>query len=342
MSQPSRPRLGRGLSSLIRSSVDVEPPPRQYEPVGPAAAETPSANAATMSAPAQAPPVPAAATSPDPDGQGQSIVMLQMEQIRPNPYQPRRSFAPGALEELAASIRTHGLLQPVLVAPADGDGAAGSYYLVAGERRFRAAQLAGIGQMPCIVRPRQRQEMLELALIENIHRADLNAVDRASAYRQLMDQFGLTQQQVADRIGEPRATVANYLRMLDLCDEVQGMVTGGSLSFGHAKVLAALAGNVEAQTVLARRVVQENLSVRALEELVKRVQQGRPISPSQAPRAAQSPYLADAERQLTQSVGTRVFIQPGRRKHAGHIVIDYYSLDDFDRILGLLGCKIES
>jgi len=326
-----RPRLGRGLSSLIRSSTEPETPqaPGQYH------SEPDPAGIHTAPAVSRGTALPA-------DAEAGTVVMLPADAIAPNPYQPRRAFSEAALDEMADSIRTHGLLQPVLVARR-GDGDTDTVYqLIAGERRLRAAQRAGLANVPCIVRTAQRQEMLELAVVENIHRADLNPVERADAYRGLMDRFGLTQQQVADRLGQPRATVANTLRMLDLCDSVQELLIDGSLSFGHAKVLAGLAGLPEVQASLAGRAVAEGLSVRELEELVKAASQRGAVETPERTRPSRSAYIEDIERQLTEAVGTKITIRPGRGKHSGKVIIDYYTLDDFDRITGLLGAQIDS
>jgi ParB family chromosome partitioning protein len=186
---------------------------------------------------------------------GEVILKLKASEILSNPYQPRRDFDEIALAELVESIRVHGLLEPIVVTlrtDDDGDGAA-HYHIIAGERRLRAAQAAGLDTVPCILRQATRQEMLELALIENIHRSDLNPMERAVAYRDLMDQFGLTQNQVAERVGEPRSAVANFLRLLDLCNAVQEHVRQGTLSMGHAKVMAGLAGMEKCQIDLAVR-----------------------------------------------------------------------------------------
>lgn len=316
-----RPRLGRGLASLIRNSAE---PDGQYQPVSAAAQ------------PVHAPP----AYNPARDG----LVLLPVEAISPNPHQPRRTFNEELLAELAQSIKLHGLLEPVLVIenPA-GNGQ--NYQLIAGERRLRASKLAGIKEIPCIIRAARPQSMLEMALIENIHRDDLNPVEKAMAYRDLMDQFTLTQEQAAQRVGQPRTTVANYLRLLDLCDEVQQLIVGGALSFGHAKVLASLAGDSQAQLDIAQRVVRQGLSVRQLEDLL--IQRAASLAAGNATvpdpaGSAKAPYLADLERQLGEAVGTRVLIRPGRAKHSGKITIEYYSLEDFDRITGALGAKIDS
>jgi ParB family chromosome partitioning protein len=243
---------------------------------------------------------------------------------------------------LSDSIRTHGVLQPVLVAelPAGDDGA-GRYRLIAGERRLRAAELAGVAELPCIVRAEQGAGLLEVALIENIQRSDLNPIERANAFREMMDSFSLTQDQVAQRLGLPRPTVANHLRLLDLCDDVQKLLVDGSLSFGHGKVLAALAGDAARQVKLAKAVAARGLSVRQLEELVKAGTEAKPDKEGQT-QINKSPYLSDVERQLSERVGTRVTIRPGRAKHSGRIVLEYYTLADFDRLVEALGGKLES
>ena len=314
----NRPRLGRGLASLIRDSSDTQHS-GTYEPVAP----TPQ---------------------PQPPAPQQSIQILPLDQIGPNPHQPRRDFDESALAALADSLRDHGLLQPVLVAPVPENQQPPTHRLIAGERRLRAARLAGLNQIPCIVRTSSAQDSLALALIENLHRADLNPIERATGYRELIDRFRLTQQQVADSVGQPRPTVANYLRILDLPDSVQSCLLSGDITLGHAKVLAGLAGRPEQQELLARRCVRERLSVRQLEEILSQVQQEeRPggENQGQTPRV-RPPHLVDLERQLTEAVGTRVTIRPGRAKHTGRIVIEYYGLDDFDRAVAALGATLES
>jgi ParB family chromosome partitioning protein len=215
--------------------------------------------------------------------------------------------------------------------------------LIAGERRLRAARQAGLTDVPCIVRDASDQEILEWSLIENIQRSDLNPIERAGAYRAYMDRFALTQADLAKRTGESRANVANYLRLLDLCDDVQAMLLDGSLSFGHARALAGLAGRAAEQLALARRIAAEGLPVRQTERLVAAAQEGSAGAddgPS-APARPKAPFLCDLEGQLTRAVGTRVTILPGRARNTGRIVVEYYSLDDFDRIAAGLGLKAE-
>jgi ParB family chromosome partitioning protein len=315
----SRPRLGRGLSSLISHST-VSPPAQETA--------APSYQPAAL-APVQ--------HRPPPD---HSPIEIPIADIGPNPHQPRREFHQQELAELADSITQQGILQPLVVTRAHGLQPEVPYVVVAGERRLRAARLAGLAKVPCIVRQASSQQMLEWALVENIQRSDLNPIDRAQAYRQYMDRFHLTQVQVAERLSQPRATVANYLRILELCDDVQGMLRDGQLSFGHAKVLAGLIGQPQRQIALARKAVEANLSVRQLEQLVGDPA-ASPPPPAPAERRAKPAYLRDLEERLTACVGTRVVLQPGRARHSGRMVIDFYSLDDFDRIAGRLGLTAE-
>ena len=312
-----KPRLGRGLSSLI-------------------------SNSAGLSAPAQGDPAaePGAYVS-EPAALGEAVREIGIDKISPNPFQPRRDFDPEELAGLAQSISQQGILQPLVIArSADGDGH--PYTLIAGERRLRAARQAGLAKVPCVLRPATRQQMLEWALIENIQRADLNPIERAAAYRDYMDRFNLSAADAAGKLGQPRTTVANYLRLLDLCDDIQKMLLDGTLSFGHAKVLAGLAGDADRQLLLAKKVLAETLSVRQLEALASAAPGAPEQSPPARPARMKAAYLRDLEEQLTQAVGARVTILPGRAKHTGKLVIEYYSLDDFDRLAARLGVSVES
>ncbi len=310
-------RLGRGLSSLIGGSLSPA-----------AEAEAADRHSPSLQAPTS----------------GTLRQEIPVDQIAPNPYQPRRQFDTGEMDDLAASIAREGILQPLLIVRAADRAASRPYVLVAGERRLRAARRAGMTAVPCVVREATAEQLLEWSLIENIQRSDLNPIERAEGYRSYMDRFKLTQAQVAERTGEARATVANYLRVLDLCDAVQVMLLEGALSFGHAKALAALAGEDRRQLALARRIGREGLSVRQTERLVAETKApaGR-AGPEERPGGAggKPPYVLDVEARLTRAVGTRVTILPGRAKNAGRIVIEYYSLDDFDRIAGSLGLRDE-
>ncbi len=312
-------RLGRGLSSLITSSMSEATLEGRYESSveSPKVHEAIKLNAAT----------------------GESTRKVAISDIAPNPYQPRRNFSEAGLAELTDSIRQQGILQPILIAPA-GPDASKPFVLVAGERRLRAAQKAELDSVPAIVREATAQQMAEWALVENLQRSDLNPIERAEAYHKYMEQFKLTHAQAAERLGEPRATVSNYLRLLDLCDEVQSLLRSGELTFGHAKILAGLINQPDRQAKLARKIVSKGLSVRNLEQLMAGADQ--PHETAAKVSLAKPAYLRDLEEQLTSSVGTRVQVKPGRKKNTGKIVIDYYSLDDFDRISNALGAKIDS
>ncbi len=313
------PRLGRGLSSLISNSLTSTDDEGQYQgeqdiPVGAGMHAERIARSAGGAA------------------------EIAVDQIAPNPYQPRREFQADELAELANSIAQQGVIQPIIVVASIDQASGRPYTLIAGERRLRAARSVGLGKVPCIVRQATRQQMQEWALIENIQRSDLNPIERAEAYRSYIDRFSLTHADAAERLGQPRATVSNYLRLLDLCDRVQQMILDGLLTFGHAKILAAFAASPEKQLAIATKVAASGLSVRELERLVARSTENPQSASAEPSRTIQKPaYIRDVEERLTEAVGTRVVVKPGRAKHSGRIMVEYYSLDDFDRISAALG-----
>lgn len=253
----------------------------------------------------------------DGDRTGAHVQMVELDRLRPNARQPRKRFDDGALQELAASIRESGLLQPLLVTR-DGDG----YRILAGERRFRAAALAGLPRVPVLVREglRDRDHLL-YALIENVQRHDLTALEEAEAYRQLRDDFGMTQEDVAERVGKDRATVANTLRLLKLPGEVRALVDDGALSAGHARAILALPSAAD-QEKLAREAARRGLSVRMTEARVAELLQE---SPGRKPKREKEsdPHTRDAERRLQRALGTKVEIR--RRKRGGDVRISFYS-----------------
>ncbi|MDP6543222.1 MAG: ParB/RepB/Spo0J family partition protein [Phycisphaerae bacterium] len=324
-------RLGRGLSSLITNST-------------PAAVETTEPAESVKRTPIRVPlPSDSAVDTPNlSTPQDANPQQIPVEQISPNPYQPRREFDNEQLAELTASVREHGILQPLLVAPKADTDVDSPYILIAGERRLRAAKLASLPAVPCVLREADARQLLEWAIIENVQRADLNPIDRAKAYRDYIDRFSLTQAQAAQKLGQPRATIANYLRLLDLSDDVQQLLLTGRLSFGHAKVLAGLAGRPAIQLALAGKAAARNLSVRQLEALVAAENSRDPNAAAPTRRTAKQPYILDLEQQLTQSIGTKVTIRTGRAKNTGAIAIEFYSLDDFDRITKALGATVDS
>ena len=325
-----KPRLGRGLSSLINPAASYVIEDQPVEAVS--SAGSPAAQAGQVTHGQTA----AQTASPTP-------IELPVEQISPNPYQPRREFKPLELQELCDSIVQQGILQPLIVARSEQTDAATPYVLIAGERRLRAAKLAGLASVPCVIKFATRQQMVEWALVENIQRENLNPLERALAYRHYMDRFSFTQVQIAEKLGQARATVANFLRLLDLPSDTQELLSHGKISFGHAKVLLGL-NNPAQQEALAKKVAQDDLSVRQLEGVIAVLQmQANPQAAADKKSAkAKPPYLRDLEEQLTHVVGTRVIIHQGRSKNSGKLVVEYYSLEDFDRISKLLGLQVQS
>lgn len=310
--QKNRPRLGRGLSSLISvNDPTVHPTP------------APTATKPHLSEPNHAVPAPA------PTGQP---IELPLERITPNPHQPRKTMDEAKIAELAASLKATGLIQPIVVRK-QGD----SYQLIAGERRWRAAKLAGLSAIPAIIRDVDSYTQAQMALIENIQREDLNPIDRSLGYRTLIDQLGLTQIELAGRLGEDRSSIANYLRLLDLAEPVREMVRDGRVSFGHAKLIAGVTDILEQQR-LAELVVAQGLSVRNLERVL---QQGS-AAPVQRQEAVPSAHILDLEKSLTRQLGMRVQVRTSpRSKGKGRLVIHYASLDQFDDLLSRLGAKAE-
>jgi len=265
--------------------------------------------------------------------------LVEVTAIRQSPLQPRRVFAKESLDELTASIRTYGVLEPLLVRPvADG------YELIAGERRWRAAQQAGLAKVPVVIKEANDHEALELALIENLQRSDLNAIEEAEGYQVLADRFSLTQDEIAQRVNKARASVANALRLLGLPLEVRKFVAEGLVSPGHAKVLLGMPIEAE-QSKLAERVVKDGISVRELERIVefaRRIPRKRRESKDDIPVI----HLKDLTDRLHQHLGTSVHVQGCRtlangRKVKGSIQIDFYSNEDLDRILAILGISAE-
>ncbi|TRW98782.1 ParB/RepB/Spo0J family partition protein [Paracoccus sp. M683] len=257
--------------------------------------------------------------------------MIPIEQLSPNPDQPRRDFQPEALQELAQSLKARGVLQPLIVRPHPRDD--GLYQIVAGERRWRAAQLAQLHELPVIIKDLTDTEVLEIALIENIQRADLNAIEEAASFRQLMDRFGHTQEQLAEALNKSRSHIANLLRLLNLPDQVQVWLKEGKLTAGHARALVT-APNA---TQLARKVIERGLSVRETEKLVRDLtapQAARPASRASAEKDADTRVL---ESDLSAHLHMRVAINHSGSADGGHLVITYRDLDQLDRLCQILG-----
>lgn len=310
-------RLGRGLDALIGSVAfeKAEAQAPQAPPVQPRPTAAPAAPA--VEAPAAAP-------------KGPAVQEIPLEQIDPNPFQPRQQFSDEHLAELAESIRADGILQPIALRKA-GD----RYQLIAGERRWRAAGLAGLKAVPAIVREASDSEMLVLALVENIQRKDLNAIEKAQAYEALRRTLNVPIEQLAKRLGQDRSTVSNYLRLLELDESIQSLIRTGQLSMGHAR--AILGAPEEHRVRLARDVLAKDLSVRATEALVQLARQGSPVPG----RPETRPQIKLLEERFTHTLGCRTKIREGPKGRSGKIVIYYRTLDDFDRITDRLNVNTE-
>ncbi len=254
---------------------------------------------------------------------GEEVNLLSLDEIVPNPFQPRKEFDATAEKSLAESIRQHGVLQPVVVRR----GKEG-FEVVAGERRVRASRRAGLSEIPCIQRTAADEEMLSLALVENIQREDLDPIEKARAFKDLMKRLELTQDGVARRIGISRAAVANFLRLLNLPKEIRDAVSRGTISFGHAKAIMALKDKSE-QAKFFRRIVAGNLSVRETEK------ESKAVARKKKKRKKSSAQVSALEESLMEKLGTKVRIRTSGK--GGKIVIDFYSPEDFERIADLIG-----
>ncbi|MDR1305769.1 MAG: ParB/RepB/Spo0J family partition protein [Verrucomicrobiales bacterium] len=259
---------------------------------------------------------------------GEQVRAVNLSAIRPGAWQPRKAFDDEQLADLAASIKENGIIQPLIVRRA-GDG----FELIAGERRWRAAQRAGLTQVPVIVRVAADLEVLELALVENLQRSDLNPIEEAEGYGNLAEKFNLTQEQVAQKVGKSRAAVANAARLLGLQIDVKEMVRHGQLSVGHAKVILGLADG-DQQAAAAREVIKRGLSVRATEKLVARFGHSRRRGVTVSGKAGSSDWR-DLEQRLQRALGTKVRLVGTATK--GHLEIDYYNESDLERLLETLG-----
>jgi ParB family chromosome partitioning protein len=269
-----------------------------------------------------------------------AIIEVPVAEIQRSPWQPRHVFNEDALRELAESIKANGVIQP-LICRKNSDG---RYELIAGERRLRAAIEAQLAKVPVILKDAEDRRAAEMAIIENIQRQDLNVIEEAEGYRTLAESFSLTQQDVADRVGKARASIANALRLLDLPDEVKQLLSGGQLSTGHAKVLLGLADETE-QTILGRKCVTEDLTVRSLEKLIQR-RKAAPTDPRKGTPDMPDSYVRDLTDHMHRHFGTAVRLTPGvthaNGKHTkGMIEIDFYDNDDLDRLLNIFGIKVD-
>ena len=262
-----------------------------------------------------------------PGGEGtpaeNGVMLVPVERIAPNPRQPRRDMHAEGLQELTESVKEHGVLQPLIVTPADVEG---QYVLIAGERRLRAARLAGLASVAVIVRQASDQQRLELAIIENVQRADLSALDEAEAYRQLAEDFSLSHEDIAAKVGKSRTAVTNTLRLLRLPDSIKNALIEERISEGHARALLALS-TPQSQTAALRTILAQELNVRQAEELVRRLS-GEKTAGKFRPQAA--PEVLELEERLRASLGTKVTLRPGSR--GGTLTIHYYSDEELDAL----------
>jgi ParB family chromosome partitioning protein len=308
MTEQRKGGLGRGLAALIPQG----PPPGAPSPIRPA--------------------VTGNGTKSQPTGEIAGAVYreIAVTAIKTNPKQPRQVFDPDAINELSFSIKEFGLMQPIVVRELGGD----VYELVMGERRWRATQQAGLKTIPAIVRQTADDVMLRDALLENIHRVQLNPLEEASAYQQLLEEFGVTHEELADRIGRSRPVVTNTIRLLKLPLPVQRRVAAGVLSAGHARALLGL-DEAGAQEDLAAKIVAEGMSVRATEEAVTLAKNEKPAKAKPAPRKQMhAPGLQELAERLSDNFDTRVKVELGQRK--GRIVVEFGSVDDLERIVGMI------
>ncbi|HEY7404708.1 MAG TPA: ParB/RepB/Spo0J family partition protein [Candidatus Angelobacter sp.] len=279
--------------------------------------------------PSRPAPTPIAMPAPQPSAAAQEI---SVDLIDPNPYQTRRQINEVSLAELAESIRASGVVQPVVLRPS----ANGRFQLVAGERRWLASKRAGKSTVPAVVRQISNEQAMEITIIENLQREDLNPMEQARAFERLSREFSLTQEQIAARTGKDRASIANFIRLLKLPESLQAAVENGAISFGHGKVLLGLVGFPDHLEKAALEVIAKQLSVRQTEELVAKLLKPEPEDQKQQKTAvALDPNVREAQRTLERSLGVKVEIQD--RKGKGKIILKYGSLDDFDRILEALG-----
>ncbi len=308
----SKPALGRGLGALL--------------------------NGGTKPSPGTAMPPSSAAPSPFSSGKVGGVLRVPWSKVRPSPWQPRKDFPPEALQELADSIREQGIVQPLIVRPVDD-----YYELIAGERRWRAAQIAGLAEVPIIERVASNREVLELALIENLQRENLNPLEEALGYAQLQQLFELTQEQVAQKVGRARTAIANALRLLKLPESVQSALRDGRISVGHAKVILGLNSTTAQQTV-TEQVIHGGLSVRQTEELVARLQAPAPVAPPQPTTLdlgipTRDPHVVDLEGKLRERFLTKVALRYSKGR--GAIEVRFHSDAELEQLLEKLGISAD-
>jgi len=261
-------------------------------------------------------------------GNEESVQEVKIKELRPNPYQPRKHFEPEAIEELKESIIEHGILQPLVVRKSIR-----GYEIVVGERRYRAAKAAGFETVPAVVRDLSEQQMMELAVLENLQREDLNPIEEGAAYQTLMEKLNLTQEEVAKRLGKSRPHIANHIRLLSLPKQIQELISKGTISMGHGRALLGLRQKAK-MPLLVDKIVKEHLNVRQLEKLIQQLNENVSRE-TKKPEQKKDVFLQEREHQLRERFGTTVHIK--QKKNKGKIEIEFFSKEDLERLLDLLG-----
>ncbi|MCH2139413.1 MAG: ParB/RepB/Spo0J family partition protein [Phycisphaerales bacterium] len=320
-------RLGMGLSGMVGGPVEVKPLAGEAaaRAMGDSAAPSPSTGSHAKK--------PRGTTVSAESG---GLSAIPVAEVRPNARQPRHAIDPASLESLVASIRSAGVMQPVVVRP---KGADGHYELVAGERRWRAAMEAGLDAVPAIVRQIDDRTAAEWAIIENVQREDLDAVDRGDAFKRLQADFGMTHAEIAEQVGLTRAAVTNQIRLCDLDDGVRSLIRAGALSGGHGRCLLGVV-DIDHRLAVAKKAIESEWSVRELERRVRAI--SKPTTGTSTGKATPEggrAHLDDLERQLGEYLGTRVRIHTGRKRDRGRLSLEFYDLEQFDGLLGRLGFK---
>ena len=313
--------LGRGLGALLGGSSAVPKPMPQVTPPPVPAPSGPGSDTQFIAAP----------------DTRERVERVPLGQVHPCPFQPRKDFSADSIRELADSIKAQGIVQPLTVRVRVDGG----YELIAGERRWRAAQLLGLADVPVLVRAATDRELIEQALVENLQRENLNPIEEAQGYAQLIEQFALTQEGVSTKVGKGRVVVANALRLLKLAPELQAYVRNGQLSVGHAKVILGLTG-AESQKLAAERIIKDSLNVRQTEELVSRLQGTTASAPAKSGAKTAAPrdiHVADVEGKLQERYGTKVALR--YRQGKGSVEIKFFSDDELDRILQISGVRLD-
>ena len=318
MARPTKPRLGRGISALIGDPVKIQP-------------EIPNKSQSTE---------PVVVSQDRSSDNADRVIHVGVEEIRPGRHQPRSPIDESGLHDLAASIKTAGVMQPLIARRVGGDASGGGELeLIAGERRWRAARIAGLRTVPVIVRDVDDLTAAQWAIIENVQREDLNPIDRGSAFRNLVETFGLTQTQIAEAVGLDRSSVANLIRLTDLEPDIRAWIASGALSAGHGKaLLAAPSGALRLK--LAKQAIENSWTVREVERRASSELAAR--TPTKQPGAIKAVELTSIEKQLGEHLGTKVAITSNAKRTRGRVTINFYGIDHFEGLLARMGVRLDS